>query len=651
MTVGFFPTPYRDELLYSMLARYAESVSYPSQVAIQRVFFGVTGLRPVYDLPNRLNSLLDALPKGHHFTLEGLALEHTLLPLYMPFLPSNAADKALELMGSDGDNTLASVVGKIRSTVPSNQFLRYCPQCVREDRALHGETYWHRQHQVEGVSVCSTHQTWLEESSLDLHNLTEYESAESVVSKCEPRRGDENSSFFRTQCQLARDCAYLLTNTIPRNGIQGIANRYKRLLHEKGYASYTGTVVNLSHLISDFESYFTTPYLRSVGCAARDDTKFHWLIPMYRGANKASSPLQHLLFIHWLGYTPREFFSLPDDDENPFHNAPYPCLNKAADHYGMNTITQVTIRMGKMTGRYPYGVFECPLCGFTYCRKGPDKEFSDRFKQIPSMTVYGKQWETKLRELWLDERLSIKMLQSLLGVSEFALPRLAKKNDLPFPKPGSHGRQPRDGRNKAESTEAAHKFDQVKKENRLIFDEFLDNNPGATREQVRSAIPRTELWLRRHDNEWMQARLPPKKFSKKARRTVQSRSAEDWHQLDIALQKKVATTAEELRTDPSARKGVTKKAVAKRMNQVRLLEKHLDRLPMTAMRLAQETETPEQFALRKIREAEASFLPDRICPSRWHFIERARLNSNVAKRPSIAKAIDAALDHLWHNNH
>ena len=47
-----------------------------------------------------------------------------------------------------------------------NRYLRYCPLCVEKDRQLYGESYWHRSHQLTGVSVCSKHGIKLWNSSV-----------------------------------------------------------------------------------------------------------------------------------------------------------------------------------------------------------------------------------------------------------------------------------------------------------------------------------------------------------------------------------------------------------------------------------------------------------------------------------------------------
>ena len=46
------------------------------------------------------------------------------------------------------------------------RYIRYCPLCAADDRECHGETYWHRIHQMPGINICNFHGCYLKESNL-----------------------------------------------------------------------------------------------------------------------------------------------------------------------------------------------------------------------------------------------------------------------------------------------------------------------------------------------------------------------------------------------------------------------------------------------------------------------------------------------------
>src|SRR5258708_36250857 len=55
-------------------------------------------------------------------------------------------------------------IGVLTNSV-KDQNLRFCPACVRKDRATFGETYWHRMHHLPGIDVCPQHRMFLENTA------------------------------------------------------------------------------------------------------------------------------------------------------------------------------------------------------------------------------------------------------------------------------------------------------------------------------------------------------------------------------------------------------------------------------------------------------------------------------------------------------
>jgi hypothetical protein len=164
--LGFFTDPYPDELLYSACARYSERTRYPNRKTSLQQIFGSQKMSVVIDFPSRLNTFVAALPEGHGYTAEKLINENTLLPFYEPFLPPSRADLVRKEMKGDADNKVHVRLGIRVKQINQPYTLRFCPACVTADRMKHGETYWHRLHQLAGVFVCPEHNCFLEDSHL-----------------------------------------------------------------------------------------------------------------------------------------------------------------------------------------------------------------------------------------------------------------------------------------------------------------------------------------------------------------------------------------------------------------------------------------------------------------------------------------------------
>lgn len=152
---GHFPIPHPDELLYGICARLSERANVPSKKGFCESLFGA-GSIAVVDLPSRLEFLADQLPPGRP-NAETLLRNHTLLPLYLPFLPKERAEKCKQAALGDGGKSLPFLTGIMASKIEQPTNLRLCPLCADEDKNAFGEPYWHRSHQIAGVTTCYRH--------------------------------------------------------------------------------------------------------------------------------------------------------------------------------------------------------------------------------------------------------------------------------------------------------------------------------------------------------------------------------------------------------------------------------------------------------------------------------------------------------------
>src|SRR5579884_3399041 len=161
----YFLDPHPDELLYSVWARYSDQVQYPNQADVAQELFGKRSCNAIVEWSCYLRYLIDQLSPGHCYTVDMLINDHTLFPLYAPFLPSERRRLLWEQMVMGNGITFRSRMGIANSHIQGYQWLRYCPECVKSDRERFGETYWHRLHQAPGVEVCPIHDTFLENST------------------------------------------------------------------------------------------------------------------------------------------------------------------------------------------------------------------------------------------------------------------------------------------------------------------------------------------------------------------------------------------------------------------------------------------------------------------------------------------------------
>lgn len=167
--IAFFPQAYPDELLYSLLSRYHQRSGNARFVfTAEELYRNGKITHPSIDFVNVFTD--DAMK---WFTKEkewkAVAEEHTMYPAYIRFLPLKRRKEAEEGVRSQNGNWKNIMNLPI---LKERRYLRFCPECAKEDREKYGETYWHREHQIPRVRVCPKHRLFFDNSSIPIHSKT-----------------------------------------------------------------------------------------------------------------------------------------------------------------------------------------------------------------------------------------------------------------------------------------------------------------------------------------------------------------------------------------------------------------------------------------------------------------------------------------------
>jgi hypothetical protein len=155
----FFPTPYPDELLFSLCSRYFVRSGNISYKGTLDDLFSNRSLTASISLPSGISSLINNMPPYSKMNEEQLIDQHTLYLFNTAFLPKVQAKTIYQEMCSDDGKGIYVRSGMNASAVPQNEFLRFCKECMQEDRKTYGELYWHRSHQLSGINCCLKHFT------------------------------------------------------------------------------------------------------------------------------------------------------------------------------------------------------------------------------------------------------------------------------------------------------------------------------------------------------------------------------------------------------------------------------------------------------------------------------------------------------------
>ncbi|HEY9795286.1 MAG TPA: TnsD family transposase [Leptolyngbyaceae cyanobacterium] len=639
--IGFFPDPYPDELLYSVCARYSDRVHYRSREVLAQELFGSINASATVDLPNHLDHLIAVLPNGHHYTVDYLINRCTLFPFYKPFLSPERVNYLIQAMRGTGGN-VHSLLGL--RTIRSLNYLRFCPLCAIEDRKQYGEMYWHRLHQIPGVEVCSTHTVFLEISSTR-SNINEFVSAEQEIQVTSPQSLNLLNSFHQKLLKIAQDTAWLLNQQSLVFELKSIQNRYLYLLAGQGLASYNGGKVHIQQLLEAFKNYYSPELLKLLQCEVDAQNEWNWLSRLVRPPKGSQHPLRYLLLMHFLGHTVEEFFKLPSEFK-PFGEGPWFCLNPVCPHFQKLKIKECQIKYSKIEStpiNIPswVGIFGCE-CGFVYSIKDLHQNRSNRFR-VSTVKSYGPLWEEALRKLWEDSSVTLTKIGHQLGVSRCTVKEHAIRLGLSFPRQGpskpTQLKAEQLSCSVKEQVDAPKKFEIYRNE----WLSVLEQNPNADRTSLRNQSSRVYLWLRKRDSEWLEAHLPP------PRRNNGSPHA-DWKSRDIQLAEAVRNSAVRLKEADGRPIKITIRAIGRDINQLALIQYHLNKLPLTAKALEEVVETWEVYTIRRICWAAECFRREKVYPSQRELKERAGITgiayNRLAAIPQVQKALHEALKSL-----
>lgn len=162
-----FPMPYQHELIYSTVARAGTRLALDSPKQLLDEVFENRKVIATVDLPCHLNAIIHQFP-NHQFTVQDIAYQHTLFPIYAPFAPEKRRQQCLKWMADISQGSIHLALGINASRIPPIHKLRYCPQCLTQQLEKYGEYYWFRLWQIQGA--CCPQHGQLIDSELDLRS-------------------------------------------------------------------------------------------------------------------------------------------------------------------------------------------------------------------------------------------------------------------------------------------------------------------------------------------------------------------------------------------------------------------------------------------------------------------------------------------------
>lgn len=248
--IAFFPEPYPDELVYSVLARYYERSGYMTYKSVCEDLYGKTIFNPDVEYMNPLtDDAISFLTKKK--CMDDIIMKHTMFPYQARFFPKEKRNLVFELLKTQTGNHREKL--RRQSKNKKDRYMRFCPICIKEDRRKYGETYWHRQHQIIETKICLRHKCFLKETEVEIisNTVKGLVPAEKVVDDMAEIKYLHNEKLLL----LSEYLSWMLQADVDLESDVLVGDYLDSKLEGSLYKSIRGEQRNISLLMNDFRSY------------------------------------------------------------------------------------------------------------------------------------------------------------------------------------------------------------------------------------------------------------------------------------------------------------------------------------------------------------------------------------------------------------
>ena len=284
-----FPAPYPNELVYSTLARARVHSGETSPKCLLDAVFENRSVIATVDLPSHINSVAGQYPASLGLTSNKLINNHTLWPVYAPFVPQERRANVEVWMREDSLGAAHLASGISASRIKPKQSLLICPDCITEQQAMYGEFYWDRRWQVPLVLCCPIHGP-LHQTNIALNG----EHRHAYIAACEAQIINQLHAT-NSDVRFSEIVQQLFNNTPSLSPIfDQWSQLYRGLAVEHGYMN--GKRIDHQKLQAQYCKYWSKDWLiRNNLYPTEKDTS--WLKSIFRKHRKAFSFAEHLTVI------------------------------------------------------------------------------------------------------------------------------------------------------------------------------------------------------------------------------------------------------------------------------------------------------------------------------------------------------------------
>lgn len=584
--ISYFPTPYENELLYSLIARYHYHSGHQSKRETLLKLFGHSRRFDV-DLPKGIDSIVKKLKDvSNGLTTDYFIEQHTILPLFRHFMePTRYQKVLLKVKGQNEANFSMRVIRESDDDVRRKDHLYYCKKCLKEQFETYGEGFWNRFHQIPGVCVCTKHKICL--TKLPRYNIKKHwnnfilPNIDDVQANVQEIQVSNHS--LEVLIDIAKDIEYVFSGNLTSQPYNYYFDKYMELLKINGIGY---PMIKRRYLLAEkILDFYPKEVLELLNSYIGSDNPLSWTRYITeKGRIKNLHPVRHILVMRLFCGNIREFYK-NNYTYQPFGSGPWICMNPLADHYLEKCIENIEVGT-HVAYRILRGDFTCK-CGFKYRLIFPEKNPLEVAHFSQRIIRRGEIWYDEFQKL-LSKNLNLTDISRIIKVSPPTVRRI--KEQIYSGKQNENIR--RGGRSKEMSIEE--KTQKYKDEWVNIFKQ----NQKLNRTQLKALNIAAYSWIQKYDKEWLEKYQPPVRYKHKYS-----------NQYYIKMDNKFLLNAKEVISNWTVFEGergglqrITKNALFKQMGITSgVLRDKGNNYPLFQEFVDSVVETKEDFQMRRIK--------------------------------------------------
>ena len=391
--IGCFPTPYNDELIYSILSRYHLISSNESEHLTFNEFFSKAMREIKMDLFPYAKRLEMKLGHFNFYNAIEIIENFSFFNYYSKF--SKNKSKFQSLMLDERAGRIKSELYCHDIEIYNADYYKFCLKCFDED-SENGVPYWHITHNLPGVTFCEQHNCKLVVSDVIFNGKKLIALSSQVKISVPPLLSDKEEKILKL---ITEQTVYLFYTK--KFNIEYITP-YISYIYNLGYL--TEFYINEKRLKEDFINFYSDNVCKMLH--VDNEYVISKIIGIISDSTKEIHPLFHILFIIFCGMKISDL-SKSNSLSTPFDSSLLD-INVCKCYEG-SFIHNSSLRF---RSKVLFGSYKCLSCGNIYDIDSRDKKLSVR---------YGKGFSEKVIELLFIGDLSISEICSKLNTSKTEL--------------------------------------------------------------------------------------------------------------------------------------------------------------------------------------------------------------------------------------